>query len=1113
MHASDVEQGRRTTLELRPSIPGGFGHEIPGLSEAGLIVSDMGDSLILQIGDRSWDVEGIDARQRDLAEQMTSRNLPRVAWVAATIPPKGKDPASVVVELREFPVEYFWPETVDIGVDEKILDSLRKERKSIDSIQGAVAWLEEKVLIRDRDGMARALLSGSPTPQSAQRSGFTLHGKGIAVDIARVHGDLLNVVRVAWGRRPTSNDEKRPVFLVRGKMRFIDYTIAGQFTGKTRSQLDQLVQESDSYLKLWGEYNKLERQSIIGRAREFGCLRYKSRQSRGNGVWRFMLEGVESPDESLGLLRDDVSNGFQLEAAEEPPPELSGELGAEAGGGRARNRSRAFVGEYAGIDRHRNSIDLRPMDDGAEEPSPPPEKGFLFISLGGDRTRLRRREDAHAMIVSAECKMPQLGLIIEGRKVRERRRKQEKPLSPAARSAFGAEPTGRQVKALKIALNTPDIALIQGPPGTGKTRVIAALQARLADIERDYAFLSGSALLSSEQHDAVENVASATNVLGLPAIKIGRRRGQREAVDEFERWCRDRVEAVNAQLANVPEKPVATALRNCRDLAVGYRQAPPRPEDVAKFIGEVRALAGPHITPQLDDELLRLQQRMRDGDNRAGGDDIEREMALKAVRGLRVGAVAFADDGSMQARKALRRLEGLGILNDNERAILSCAEAWEGDEEPGFLDDLGRVQQALIDRLLPDAPTAKLPSVNADVEAMLGAVLDALSERTRTTRAGVEAALYQYRDDLEKDPCGARDSVMHYTAVLAATCQQCVGKQMSRRKNDDIEFDTVVVDEAARANPLDLLIPMACAKRRIVLVGDQRQLPHILDYEIERELDRNADEQTRLKLHESLFKHLFELMRKRECDDGIVRTVTLDVQYRMHPVLGDFVSDTFYRPYPGEAFTSGRPATDFPHDLKPYGKAVAAWVDIPLSRGRESGRRSKRRAAEAKWIAEEVHRILTERPEFSVGVITFYAAQVDELMQHMERCGLTEQGEDGQYGIAPAWRDTRDGYGRLKERLRVGTVDAFQGKEFDVVVLSMTRSNDHDASNPRGLLRKYGHLVLENRLCVAMSRQKRLLIVVGDAGMLTPHEAASAISGLVRFHELCRGNHGIQIRA
>jgi superfamily I DNA and/or RNA helicase len=348
--------------------------------------------------------------------------------------------------------------------------------------------------------------------------------------------------------------------------------------------------------------------------------------------------------------------------------------------------------------------------------------------------------------------------------------------------------------------------------------------------------------------------------------------------------------------------------------------------------------------------------------------------------------------------------------------------------------------------------------------------------------------------------------------VLAATCQQAVGYQMNLRKGDNNVFDTVVVDEAARANPLDLFIPMSLAERRIILVGDHRQLPHILDHEIESDLDSDVTEKTQEMLRTSLFQRLFAQLRQRERADGIKRTVTLDVQYRMHPVLGQFVGDTFYGPH-GEGFTSGRPATDFTHSLAPYEGAVAAWVDVPLGRGAEHRGQSKSRRVEAKWIAREAHRLMSDRPDLSVGVITFYSAQVNELMRQMEALGMTEHLDDGGYRIHESWKTTRDEGGVLKERLRVGTVDAFQGKEFDVVLLSMTRSNDIAADQPKLLRRKYGHLMLENRLCVAMSRQQRLLIVVGDSGMLKGEQAAKAVPGLVRFMELCGGEHGVQLHA
>ena len=164
-------------------------------------------------------------------------------------------------------------------------------------------------------------------------------------------------------------------------------------------------------------------------------------------------------------------------------------------------------------------------------------------------------------------------------------------------------------------------------------------------------------------------------------------------------------------------------------------------------------------------------------------------------------------------------------------------------------------------------------------------------------------------------------------------------------------------------------------------------------------------------------------------------------------------------------------------------------------------------------IAKEVSRLATARRDLSFGVISFYAAQVDEVLGAMEPLGMSERLDDGSFRVADAWRETRDADGHLKERLRVGTVDAFQGKEFDVVFLSMTRSNDFALTDERSLRRKFGHLMLENRLCVAMSRQQRLLVVVGDVAMLRGEAAEKALRGLVAFRDLCSGKHGLNLSA
>jgi superfamily I DNA and/or RNA helicase len=276
---------------------------------------------------------------------------------------------------------------------------------------------------------------------------------------------------------------------------------------------------------------------------------------------------------------------------------------------------------------------------------------------------------------------------------------------------------------------------------------------------------------------------------------------------------------------------------------------------------------------------------------------------------------------------------------------------------------------------------------------------------------------------------------------------------------------------------------------------------------VERELELSVREETRDQIRKSLFERLFLHVKSLEAHDGIKRWVTLDTQYRMHPVLGAFVSDAFYKAH-NEAFLSPDGADQNPHFAHglggQYEDKLAVWKNIPLSAGgEERAGYSWRRYAEANWIAVEARHLLEEAPGLSLGVISFYTAQVDAIKGAMQREGLTTLTDDGTLVIADAWRATVNSQGEPCERLRIGTVDAFQGKEFDIVILSVTRSNRLQPADEKAKRRKFGHMLLENRLCVAMSRQKQLLIAVGDSAMAT-----NEITGLHEFLKLCRSRHG-----
>ncbi len=1104
MKIHEIPCGEKTTLEVRAVGARDFGKPVARLAEARLQFPEGLDQALLQVGDQAWSVEGTDSRSEGLLAKLAERNLPRLCWVAHVLPKLG-DTQRLMLQVHEFPQAYTWPGDMDLGVDDKLLQDIRKKRPQLASVESVVSWLAERVLLATREpGSERVFLSGGTQPQAELLGAFRLYGHGLNVDVARGPDDRLRITRVVEQRQPERSDERRPVLMVEGRWRFCDMTLAGEFRGTARTQLDQLVERADSYLHLWKEYNALERKSIERRAQAFGTLRYTRCEQKPNGLWRFHLPEEQGVEEKLRQLQELEEVDLEAKVAHfsEPRKEVSPEQGELAQPQQRKRRERIFAGTFVGLQSHQRVLDIRPR---FEEGVKPPEKGVLSIDKSGDEKRLERREEAQRLIASAQNPMPQLGLLIEGESVPERRRRQEKVLTPAVLEIFGGNPTEKQRKALEVALNTPDIALIQGPPGTGKTKVITALQVRLAELD-DTDIISGQTLLTSYQHDAVENAASRTRVFGLPAIKVGRRRGQSEAdsMDGFEKWRRDRVDAVRAALAQVSERPVSEVLRQVRNRAAAYVGAPRQEGEAVSLLREVSNLAREHLPSPLQDRLLNLLQQLQRGPASPSGQKEDEARALESVRRLRTEAIPFSDDGPRNARQLLNRLDPLQLLSAEDQQLLEHASGLDPDGPPPAADLLAQLKELrdrLLDRLSPDALPAGAPAVHADVEALLTDIVDALFQRVRQSAAGPDAVLHDYLDDLEHDVGGVRDAVMNYTVVLAATCQQAVGYEMSQAKGEGVLFRNVIVDEAARANPLDLLIPMSRAERRVILVGDQRQLPHILEPDVESQLEL-ASLETRKTLRKSLFQKLFDFLKELQDKDGIPRTVTLDVQFRMHPVLGDFVSKTFYKD--GEQFRSERPPSEFVHGLGGYGEAVAAWVNIPMAQGREISGRSKSRRAEARWIADEVQRLTKTRDDLSFGIIAFYAAQVQLIFQELEKRGLAEQDEDGNYRIASSLRWTKD----HRERLRVGTVDAFQGKEFDVVMLSMTRSNDVRATDELSQRRKYGHLMLENRLCVAMSRQQRLLIAVGDEGMLTTKEASSAVPELVEFRKLCGGSHG-----
>jgi MoxR-like ATPase len=1064
----------------------------------------------------------------------------------------GTEPhVTIVVEARRHPQRRPWGE---LGVTISRFDtggSLPPQQIAFDDkpCQTIARWERSKIYEtqpeRTRDWLARHfLLPDLPgVDEVAERvvvstvfdevgsSGYTIHGRGYVADV-RMIDDRLRLQRL---RRPTERDRKRRLRLVRAKVEFEDVSRVGELRADMRQWIDRLV-EGEGFLAMWRDYNRLETRYVRRLVRETGSCHYQGWQRIAGGGYRFTVESpVPSPaDDKSSLLRQahravERNVKLELEAAAKLPAFLLeyGDDDSDADDWSLienRLERHVFSGTVTGVDVAKGTIDIEsiqlhgrgPSGVGGDRDTDLPKSGVLFRSFRGDRSQLARRREAFDRIRTGGTNIPNLLALLEGERVDAKPPERIPIRSDAAWAIFKGKPTKSQQDAIDVALNTPDIAIIKGPPGTGKTEVIAAIQTRLAESGKSFAQLRGSILLTSFQHAAVDEMAGRSVIFGIPADKVDR-------ADRGSAVLRDRLRddistGVQARMA----EPAAAvlALRKLSGRVAGYWLSPHSVKSTVTLLTDMLRDAGPYLSAALVDRLRTARDELTIGEQApVPAERTEaRELALRALRGLRTEPAAFADDGPRTAAKALRRLRALAANEEafarHDLDLLVRAAEWAAAEPPDFLPELTGLRDQLMDPLITiDGPAPVLTADPAVADLLNEAIEEMDDALRRSPDTGPALALVDYLESFYGDPQAVEWTLRSYTASYATTCQQAVSKKIATAKSvkdsEDVVFDTVIVDEAARANPLDLMIPMTLAARRVVLVGDHHQLPPMLEPDVEQQFV-DEDEEKRAALRQSLFERLFKA--HGQAGAPVERVVTLNEQFRMHEVLGDFVSRNFYDGQLGSPLGS----TGFAHKLK-YGDAVAVWLDVPNDQGEEYRKRSTHRPIEANRLVQELEPLIRSAPDLTFGVVSFYTDQVESIGDALVARGIAKRVDGGRYEASEQFR--QDSKGKPLNRLLVGSVDAFQGKQFDVVLLSTTRSapasdNVRPRLGSRDYLkwerRRYGHVLLKNRLCVAMSRQRRLLLVVGDAAMFEPDRAPVGAAPITDFLRLCRtgGDHG-----
>lgn len=292
--------------------------------------------------------------------------------------------------------------------------------------------------------------------------------------------------------------------------------------------------------------------------------------------------------------------------------------------------------------------------------------------------------------------------------------------------------------------------------------------------------------------------------------------------------------------------------------------------------------------------------------------------------------------------------------------------------------------------------------------------------------------------------------------IVGATCLGLMQRKIGLNR---VIFDLVIIDEAGKALPAELLIPINRAKKCII-IGDHKQLPPVINpalYDAEKVELVEAEYCQNDLFTTSLFKRLYETLPE-------TNKTMLNTQYRMPAIIGNMISKFFYD---GQLIshesTHQRKTKYFDHHLNLLN------MDNDFTYQEQKINQTITNEREAEIVVQLVEEIRKTLPiNEKIAVICPYKGQ-NRFIRNMFR----QQGID-----------------IYEQNISVNTIDAYQGDEAEIVLYCMTRAK-----------RKTAYFSDEARLNVAFSRVKNDLLVIGSLNYLKKYGDAHIVSKIAQYIE------------
>lgn len=659
----------------------------------------------------------------------------------------------------------------------------------------------------------------------------------------------------------------------------------------------------------------------------------------------------------------------------------------------------------------------------------PRKKGKIGISLVGDEVIQKRRNNAIKILENNSSALPNLNDILSGNyKLKEFSYKSL--LKKYEYDRF----VGKQIDAVDGVMNTPDIFLIQGPPGTGKTTVIRKIVEKVLEAKEEV-------LITSYQNLAVDNVLEGFNTGKVIQYRFGT-----EDNKAMYKICSDVAEDIKRCLKNNISsereeeiEKIKSTLEKSTGRILEESSLTELIQKIKEILEEINAYEGKSSNYiKIEEIMLQIQNEKNENNINFDRNTIYNMLPKNFGYDLEIIEQFEATENYLkEVNKTLNNLTiNKVILKLKELQDLDCIFTLDNKEYQ-------KIKQWILDELKlvkVDCKTNERDYFEEKLE--IGAILDNIIENMpEYVEDDKYKVIKEFHEKISNNPGLIEEVFKKFADIRGTTCQKTASK-LFLESTHDINYKYVIVDEAARANPLDLLIPIIKGEK-VILVGDHMQLPHMLENYVEENFKQDEGFNIELfnkYIKESLFGRLFnELPNDRK--------IMLDTQYRMTKEIGELVSELFYD-------SKLKTGTDIVNDTPLYTGNALVSINIK-GKQQETKSGSFTNQNEQKEIIkklkelDELSKELENKP--SVGVITFYKSQANSIESKVRELGL-------------------------KIDVTVGTVDAYQGLEKDIIFISAVRTDG------------IGFVGNPNRLNVALSRAKKLVVIFGDKKNLKENE-------------------------